>query len=124
MSTPTAQVARKGPADVDKPVEPTAMANGETVAKHGVGEILKTLVHHSLAFPTEDSTNAAFLAVDKWVGDTAGMDTDNARAPIEDVSQRIPPGGVTPTSVVQGPVIDYNKLAQAILAAQKEADKK
>jgi hypothetical protein len=75
-----------------------------------------------MGFPTEDLTNAAVASVEKWVGDTSGMDTENARAPVEDVTQRVPPGYGGPPATT-GAVIDYDKLAAAIVKAQK-ADSK
>ena len=118
MSTPSTHVAVKSDKEVDRTVEPSAIAKPGTVKAHAVGEVLKVLVQNSLGFPTEDSTDAAVNAITDWVGDTSGMDTEGKMAPREDVSQRVPPGYGGPATAPAGAEIDYDKLAAAIVKAQ------
>lgn len=107
-------------------VTPSAVAGPKSVAVHNLAQVLKDLVHGSNAYHSEGQVDAAMSAVDGFVNafvpsqEMKAIDTSDVRAAKEDVSQRIPPGGVV-ANVVQGPVIDYNALARAILAAQAEA---
>lgn len=103
---------------------PTAVSGPQSAAIHGLGEVLKTIIHSSHYFPTENQVDAAMAAVDKWVNtsvkshELGAILTGEERAPKEDVTKRIPPGGPMPTAQV-GPQIDYRQLAEAIIAAQQ-----
>lgn len=131
MSTPTgadAPAPANGNSVVtyspDDAVEPSAMSGPKPAAVHGLGQVLLTLIHRTNAFHSEDEQIAADNAVRAYVDahvsnrDRQSFDPGDTRAEREDVSLRTPPGGAAP--VVSGPVLDYQKLAQAILAAQKE----
>lgn len=106
-------------------VSPSAISGPKPAAIHGLGEVLMTLIHRTNAFHSEDeqlkADNAVRAFVDAHVSDSErqSFDPGETRAAREDVSLRTPPGGAAP-AVVAGPVLDYAKLAQAILAAQKE----
>jgi hypothetical protein len=107
----------------DAAVEPSAIASPVASAAVAVGEILKQLVLHSFGFHTENQTDAAISSIEKWVSGTVGsainaLDTSQIAASKEDVTLRVPPGGPAAT-VLAGPVLDYQKLAEAILAAQQ-----
>jgi hypothetical protein len=104
-------------------LEPSAIASPLSIATTSVGEIIKNLVQHSQGFHSENQTDAAMSSVDKWVAHSVGdeasaIDRSEVRAPKEDVSLRVPPGGYVPATVLAGPILDYTKLAQAILAEQ------
>lgn len=126
MSTPDGgAVAPYRPDDDVATVEPTAISGPKPAAVHGLGEVLMTLIHRTNAFHSEDeqikADNAVRAYVDAHVSDSdrRTFDPGDTRAAREDVSLRTPPGGAA-AAVVAGPVLDYAKLAQAILAAQKE----
>ena len=102
---------------------PTSVSGPQSAAVHALGEVLKTLIHNSHFFPTENAVDSAMSAVDKWVStsvkssELGAILTGNERAAKEDVTKRIPPGG--PNMVAVGPQIDYRQLAEAIIAAQQ-----
>lgn len=125
MSTPGGAVApyTPGSAPVTAVVEPSAITSGKSTAVFRLGQVLKTVIHNSRAFASENDVDAAISAVDSFVGafipggEMAALLTDGVRAAKEDVSQRVAPGMTR--QVVGGPVLDYQLLAQAILAEQK-----
>lgn len=118
------QRVQPGDRAVEQPVEPTAIASGRSSAIFSLGDVIKRLVDHSLAFHSENDKLAAFNVVDGYVNahvadrEMVALLTGIERAPVEDVSQRVPPtvGGPVMTG---GPGLDYTKLAQAILREQQ-----
>lgn len=125
MATPFAPPALPGSSS--PVVEPASVSSPKDIAVFGLGEVLKTLIHNAGAFSAENDVLKAVGAVDNFLQHfTGGINpaTVNAlgdmRASVEDVSQRIPPGGY-PAVVQQGITLDYTKLAQAILAEQQKA---
>lgn len=124
MSTPNGAVVpvTNGGGNV---VQPSAISGPKPAAVHGLGEVLMTLIHRTNAFHSEDEQIAADNAVRAYVdahvssSDRASFDPGDTRAAREDVSLRTPPGGAP--AVYTGPVLDYTKLAQAILAEQQKA---
>lgn len=82
------------------------------------------MIHNSRAFHSENDVDNAVNTVDAFVNafvpdaEMPALLTGAERAAKEDVTLRIPPGGVM-TQVVTGPVIDYVKLAEAIVAVQR-----
>lgn len=123
MSTPGGVVATTQ--GTTKTVEPSAVSDGQSSAVFALGQVLKTVLHKMPIFSVESDLDNAINVVDKWVSAfvpgsaMAALVTGDERAPKEDVSQRIPPGGPV-ANIYSGPQLDYAKLAQAILAAQKE----
>lgn len=125
MSTPGAALApyNQGSTDV---LTPSAVSSPKTSAIMQLGEVLKTVLHKSVGvFHSENDLDAAVNIVDDFVramlgsADTSAVMTDAFRAAKEDVTMRTPPGGAV-ANVVTGPVLDYSKLAQAILAEQRK----
>jgi hypothetical protein len=128
MSTPAgATIAPYSTAQspANPPVNPAAVSSGKSSAIYALGEVLKTMIHKTLAFSTESDLDNAVRIVDKFVGafvpgsEMSALLTGDARAAKEDVSLRVPPQGA---AVISGPVLDYTKLAQAILAEQKRLE--
>jgi anionic cell wall polymer biosynthesis LytR-Cps2A-Psr (LCP) family protein len=128
MSTPGTAVVSYSPgsAPAERPiVEPSAVSSPKSNAVFQLGEVLKTVLHKTLAFSNENDLDAAVNTVDSFVktfipvAEMPAIFMEGARAIKEDVTQRIPPGGAM-ANVVSGPVLDYSKLAQAILAEQRK----
>jgi hypothetical protein len=127
MSTPGGAIAPYQTGQVStEPVSPSAVSSAKSGAVFALGEVLKTLLHNAVgAFHTEGDLDAAIRVVDKFVGahvpgsEMDALLTGDQRAPKEDVTKRIPPGGVV-QPVITGPVIDYQALAKAILAEQQK----
>jgi hypothetical protein len=127
MSTPSGVVtpyATQAPVTPAVPVvEPAAVSSAKSGAVFRLGEVLKTVIHNSRSFLSEPDVDAAVNVVDSFVqafvpgGELAALFTGAERAAKEDVSQRVAPGMTQ--QVTGGPVLDYQKLAQAILAEQK-----
>lgn len=91
-----------------------------------LGELLKTLLHQSVGvFKNENDLLRALTVVDDFVrafvpgSAMAALVTGDEQAAREDVSQRTPPTMSNPATAYPG--LDYARLAQAILAAQREA---
>jgi len=105
-------------------VSPSAVSSAKSAAVFNLGEMLKTVVHKMPSLHTEAEVDNAVNVIDAFVrafvpnSEMVALRTGEERAAKEDVSLRVPPGGV-PT-VVSGPVLDYAKLAQAILAEQRK----
>lgn len=125
MSTPDGGAVAPYRSDDQDVIAPTAISGPKPAAIHGLGEVLQTLIHRTNAFHSENEQDAASQAVRDFVdahvsdADRRSFDPGDVRAAKEDVSLRTPPGGAAP-AVVAGPVLDYAKLAQAILTAQRE----
>lgn len=106
------------------PIEPSAIASGRSSAIFSLGDVLRRLIDHSLAFPTENAKLAAYNTVNDYVGahvadrELSALMTGDERAPVEDVSQRTPPNIGGPVAYT-APGLDYTKLAQAILREQQ-----
>lgn len=112
-------------------VSPTAIASGKSTAVFAFADVLKTVVHAlPMAFHSESGIEAADAAIDAYVGahvpasEMSAILTGDERAPKEDVSLRIPPGGGVQGQVLTGPVLDYAKLARAILMEQAKMQQK
>jgi hypothetical protein len=107
-------------------VTPSAVAQAQPSAVFGLGEVLKTIIHNSRTYVSENDVDKAISAVEKFVGafttgsDMQALATGAERAMKEDVTQRVAPGGIA--SIVP-PGIDYDKLAAALLAAQAAQQK-
>lgn len=103
-------------------VEPSATAGPGPSAAHGLGQVLLDLIHRSGSYHSEADQDAAAATVHKWVNgqvsvsEKRALSTGDERAPKEDVTQRVPPGGPAPVGVV-APGIDYDKLAAALVRA-------
>lgn len=111
-----------------EPISPTAIASGKSAGTVAFANVLKTVVSAlPMAFHSENGVDAAHRAIDSYVNarvpasEMQALLTGDERAAKEDVSLRIPPGGVTSGQVLVGPVLDYGKLARAILAEQQKA---
>lgn len=125
MTTPAVQDRAVVSGEV---VTPTAIAGRLESAAFGLAQVLKQIIHGSHGvFHTENQLLEALAAVDKYVAATVpasmlrALVTGEERAPHEDVSKRVPPGGV---SIAQQrasvPAIDYDLLAQAMVRAQMQ----
>lgn len=110
-------------------IQPTTYTGPKAVATHKLGEMLKELVHGSPhAFTSENDMLAALKTVDSYVKahtqatERQALSDGTQRAPVEDVSERIPPvvGYAVPNSAATQP-IDYDRLAAAIVRAQAGA---
>lgn len=94
-----------------------------------VGELLKKVVRAvPTAFPNENDVYNAITAIESFV--TTGIPAASLRAlseehdgaaPLEDVTKRIPPAGSAALAAPAMQGIDYDKLAQALIAAQQRA---
>lgn len=109
-------------------VNPTAMAGPVHSATWALGEVLKEIIHKGGVYLTENALHEAEAIVSAWVKSVvplsavAALSTGDERAPREDVSKRIPPGGLPAIPVVTtAPAIDYDRLAEALLAAQQRS---
>lgn len=123
MTTP-AQVI---PGVLSKPVYPSAVAGQTPSAVFKLGQVLKELIHAvPAAFAGENDLLAAVSSVDEFIkafvpaAALPALLTGEQRAPVEDVSKRIPPQGVAYVVPSNLPVIDYDKLAMAMVKAQME----
>lgn len=107
-------------------ITPSAVAGPKAAAVHALGEVLKTMIHMSHYFATENLQDAALVTVDKFVGafttssELSAIKTGDERAAKEDVTKRIPPGGAMQMPS-NAPAIDYMKLAEAIVAVQQRS---
>jgi hypothetical protein len=128
MSTPaSAAVAPyEGALAADKSVvTPSAVSGPKASAIFQLGEVLKTVIHRTQTFAGEADMDNAMNVIDSFVHafvpshEMMALMTGDQRAAKEDVSLRTPPGGAV-ANVVTGPVLDYSKLAQAILAEQRK----
>ena len=103
-------------------VEPTALVGPKDEAVHDLSHVLKQLITNSSAFHSEKDVEAGLRAVDNWADAHVSpsvrqtLQTEKpGRAPVEDVTKRIPAVSGLP-QVVGSQLIDYNKLAAAIAA--------
>lgn len=106
-------------------ISPAAVAGAQPSAAFGLGQVLKEIIHSSpQAFKSENEILGAVNAVDKFikafvpVSALPALHTGDQRAPVEDVSLRTPPPGTAITVPANYPVIDYDKLAMALVRAQ------
>jgi hypothetical protein len=108
----------------DRPVNPSAIAQQVPSAAYGIAQVLKDLIHSSRAYHSENQVLEAYKAVETFMkafipaSALPALLTGDERAPIEDVSKRIPPSGVAFSVPTNVPVIDYDKLALAMVRAQ------
>lgn len=108
-------------------VTPSAVIDPQSFAGHDFLNVIRDLIHRA-AFHTEGDKNSALDAVDAFEKrfipsqDQKHVVAEGELAGREDVSQRKPPqtgGAPVPVNV---PQIDYNALARALMAAQREAE--
>lgn len=108
-------------------VRPAAIASGNHSATHALGQVLMDLVHRAGVYTSETDLHAAEAVVSAWVKSVvplsavAALVTGDERAPKEDVTKRVPPGGLPAIPVTTAPAIDYDRLADALLAAQRRS---
>lgn len=112
---------------LSKPVYPAAVAGQTPSAVYKLGQVLKEIVHGiPAAFAGENDVLAAITAIDEFIkafvpaAALPALLTGDERASVEDVSKRIPPQGVAYVVPSNVPVIDYDKLAMAMVRAQQE----
>lgn len=124
MTTPAVQDRAVVSGEV---VTPTAIAGRLESAAFGLAQVLKQIIHGSHGvFHTENQLLEALAAVDKYVAATVpasmlrALLTGEERASHEDVSKRVPPGGVQVMQRAAVPAIDYDLLAQAMVRAQMQ----
>lgn len=124
--TTTAVAERDAPAIQGRVSPPPAIANAQQSASFRLGQVLKELIHAAPhAFTSENQVFAACEAVDAFLAANVpssarrALQDIPARAPLEDVTKRIPPNGATFGLPAAAPAqIDYDKLAAAIVRAQ------
>lgn len=122
MTSPGSEVERSTPGN-GRTVTPTNVASAKSAAVHNFGQVLHTMVKNSRAFHTENEEDNAHRVIDAFVGthvnngEKSALLTGNEYAAKEDVTQRIPPGGVAVQPAFAG--LDYTALAKAILAEQQ-----
>lgn len=94
---------------------------------HAFFDVVRELVHR-IGYHNEADLSAALDVVDTFEKrylreNHQHVVSDDNLAAREDVTQRVPPRGGTYNPPVNIPQIDYAQLAQAILAAQKQAER-
>lgn len=110
---------------LSRPIAPTAVAQQIPSAVFAIGAVLKDLIHSSRAFHSENQVLEAYKAVDTFLkafvpaSALPALMTGDERAAVEDVTKRIPPQGVAFAVPTNLPVIDYDKLALAMVRAQQ-----
>lgn len=104
---------------------PPNSANQTQSAVYKLGEVLKELVHaNPSAFQSETLVHAAISTIDGYVRahvpDSArrALSEVPARAPVEDITKRTPPAGVS-YAIPQSMSINYDALAEAMIRAQQ-----
>jgi hypothetical protein len=112
-------------------INPSATANAKESAHFSFAQVIKELIHAvPAAFPSENLQYQAVRVVDDYVkahvsrSALPALADGNQRAPLEDVTQRIPPQGsgyIVPSST---PAIDYDRLAAAIVRQQLRLSEK
>lgn len=109
------------------PAEPSAIAGQTPSAVFKLGQVLKEIIHAlPAAFAGENDVLAAINDVDTFIkafvpaAALPALMTGDQRAPVEDVSKRIPPQGVAYVVPANVPVIDYDRLAMAMVRAQQQ----
>ena len=127
MTTPALADTGAKPAPViqGKVSYPSAIAGQVPSAVFKFSQLIKELIHSvPTAFNNENDVLAALTTVDDFIkafvplSNLAALADVPARAPIEDVTKRTPPAGVSYSIPSNTPAIDYNKLAEAIVRAQ------
>jgi hypothetical protein len=114
----TGQIVAGPPGPSGQPVP------AEDLAAHAFFNVLRHVVRY-VPFINEDELHAALGVVDAFEKRTLSVsvshvvsDTDVAKR--EDVSQRRAPQVGTALAPVAGPPLDYNRLAAALLEAQRQ----
>lgn len=109
------------------PIEPTAIAGQTPSAVYKLAQVLKEIVHAiPAAFAGENDVLAALNVIDDFTkafvpaSALGALLTGAERAAVEDVSKRIPPQGVAYVVPSNMPVIDYDRLAMAMVRAQQQ----
>lgn len=104
---------------------PPNAANQTQSAVYKLGEVLKHLVHaNPSAFQSETLVHSAISTIDGFVRahvpDSArrALSEVPARAPVEDITKRTPPAGVS-YAIPQSMSINYDALAEAMIRAQQ-----
>lgn len=128
MTTPAVadkSAAPPAPVIQGKVSYPSAIAGQVPSAVYKFGQVLKEIIHAvPTAFSNENDLLAALTTLDDFVkafvpvSNLAALADVAARAPIEDVSKRTPPAGVSYSIPSNTPAIDYDKLAAALVRAQ------
>jgi hypothetical protein len=119
MSTPAGALAPTIQGDV---VAPSAVVGPLAFPAHNFLNVIRDVIHRGNVYHSEDDLKSALATVDDFErrfisNDHQHVVGEDDAAPHEDVSARIPPrGGYAPVPST-APVIDYNKLAAALMAA-------
>src|SRR5215472_18574147 len=110
-------------------IQPTSFASAKETASHDLAQVLIQLIHGAThSFHNETAKLAAVKTVNKWAeahvsrNARQALMTGDEVAPVEDVSQRVPPPGTSygiPVQVSTG--IDYQRLAAEIVRQQAAA---
>src|SRR5713101_2956653 len=121
---PGSALTRTIPGEV---ITPDAVLDPASVPAHAFFNVMRDLVHRAV-YHTELEKNAALDVVDTFerrfipVQDRKYVVLETDMAGREDVSQRVPPRGGHAPLPSNVPVIDYARLAAAIVAAQSQRD--
>lgn len=120
--TATQAVTQYVPALQGEVLTPDAVVDPIAFPAHDFFNVIKDVIHRASVFHDEDDLKKAMNAVDVFEkrflkNDHQHVTSEDDRAPHEDVSQRIPPQTGAVTVPAGAPAIDYNKLAQALMAA-------
>lgn len=108
-------------------VNPSRVIDAQSVVAHNFFNTLREITRNYRHWPTENHKLAAIESVNAYEkhtlnGRVSDVVTEDDHAPVEDVSKRRPPpGSGLPVNVVQGPAIDYNKLAAALAEHMQRA---
>ncbi len=108
-------------------IDPPKVISPISMAAHAFFNVLRTIVTDAGVFKDENAVLKAIdaiLAYEKQVIpalDRRHVLSEDDPAPMEDVTQRVPPSypGTRAPAPMPAFQIDYNRLAQAILAAQQ-----
>lgn len=115
------------PAIPGQVVQPAAIVKPHVTATHNFFNLLRDMVTHSAFYKTEEEIRQAIGTVTAYEkhllnpAERAQAVTEDDRAPMEDVSQRVAPSSTAAVVPAGTPAIDYAQLAQAIIAAQAAA---
>ena len=103
-------------------VYPDAIASGKESGVFGLSQVVRALINGSPhAFSSEEEKRIALEKVDTFTrshvphSSRQALMTGDEMAPVEDVSQRVPPPQTTFGTPVQAPGIDYRRLAAEIV---------
>lgn len=110
--------------------EVSAVIDPKSAGVHALVTVLTRLVQYSGAYHSENEVLEAMSAIRAYENSLVTPsvraslhEMQPLQAPVEDVTQRIPPGAVSPQPVIAPGGIDYNKLAAAMIAAQAAASR-